>query len=142
MNMGIEETLKSWLEQDGVTATVNTGLSAEQVASDEQTVFVSAENSDHRVGPLQMVMTKFIVTTPSHINEDDDGNAALQSHQDLSNQVRALVEGWDASSLRATFDSERSPDEFRGAFFVGEEPTVSDGGWLTTLSLNVGVFRG
>lgn len=142
MNMAIEETLKSWLEQDGITAKVNTGLSAEQVASDEQTVFVSAENSDHRVGPLQMVMTKFIVTTPSHMNEDDDGTSALQSHQDLSEQVRVLVEGWDASNLRTTFDTERSPDEFRGAFFVGEEPTVSEGGWITTLSLNMGVFRG
>ena len=36
MNMAIEETLKSWLEQDGITATVNTGLSAEQIASDSR----------------------------------------------------------------------------------------------------------
>ena len=142
MNMGIEETLKSWLEQDGVTATVTTGLSSEQIASDQQTVFVSAENAEHRVGPLQMVTTRFIVTTPSHMNEDDDGSSALQSHQDLSDQVRVLVEGWDASNLRTTFDSERSPDQFKGAFFVGEEPTVSEGGWITTFTLNMGVLRG
>jgi hypothetical protein len=142
MNMGIEETLKSWLEQDGVTVKVNTGLSADIIENDEQTVFTSAENSDHRVGPLQMVTARFIITTPSHMDEDDDGNSALQSHQNLSDQVRSLVEGWDSSNLRTTFDTERSPDEFRGAFFVGEEPTVSEGGWITTLTLNMGVFRG
>ena len=63
-----------------------------------------------------MVMTKFIVTTPSHTNEDDDGTSALQSHQDLSEQVRVLVEGGTHPTLRTTFDTERSPDEFRGAF--------------------------
>ena len=98
MNIGIEETLKSWLEQDGITGTVNTGLSAQQVAGDEQTVFVSAEESSHRVGPLQMITAKFIVATPSHNNVDDDAEAALQSHQDLSEQVRALVEGWELSA--------------------------------------------
>ena len=142
MNMGIEETLKSWLEQDGGKVKVNTGLSADIIENDEQTVFTSAENSDHRVGPLQMVTARFIITTPSHMDEDDDGNSALQSHQNLSEQVRSLVEGWDSSNLRTTFDTERSPDEFRGAFFVGEEPTVSEGGWITTLTLNMGVFRG
>ena len=142
MNIGIEETLKSWLEQDGITGTVNTGLSAQQVAGDEQTVFVSAEESSHRVGPLQMITAKFIVATPSHNNVDDDAEAALQSHQDLSEQVRALVEGWDDSNLKTIFNTERAPDEFRGGFFVNEEPTVIDGGWMTTLTLSFGTFRG
>lgn len=143
MNSLSEEAFKQWLEDEGVTVPVHTGLTADRIPNAGQHITCYLQSSEHVVGPLyrnDMAIT--IATAPhSHADEGEDFTDSLADHRTLSTTVRALIDGYDSTDLDDTFASVTT-DAFSGLFVRDEQAAVDDGRWITTINFMFGSRRG
>ncbi len=143
MNSVAEEAFKTWLEDEGITAPVHTGLTADRIPNAGQHISCYLQSNEHVVGPLykgDMAIT--IATSPhSHADEDEDFTDALDDHRTLCASVRALIEGYDSTDLDSTFAT-ATGDAFSGLFIRDEQSSVDDGRWITTINFMFGSRRG
>lgn len=138
-----EEAFKQWLEDEGVTAEIHTGLTADRIPNSGQHVSCYAQSAERVVGPLYKVdMVLAVATSPSNFeDEDENPEDALASHKTLVATIQGLVEGYDATELDETY-GDVTGDAFSGAFLRDIQHTVEDSRWVTTINFMFGARRG
>lgn len=138
-----EEAFKDWLEAEGVTAAIHTGLTSDRIPNSGQHIQCYAQSADRVVGPLYKVEMSIIVQTSPSDFDDEDGDPAdaLASHKALATTIQELVEGYDATDLDTIY-GEVTGDAFSGAFLRDIQNGVEDARWITTINFMFGARRG
>lgn len=139
MNLHIvEKGLKVWLEAEGVTVPVHTGITHEEIPPEAQIVSCYCPSSEHVIGPLYKANVQIIIATPPHADAGDDRSASLGSHSALITQVEGLVDGYAGNSLRTEFDTETGYT-FSGLWKPDGQGAPDSGRWVHTINIQVGV---
>jgi hypothetical protein len=137
-----EEAFKTWLEDEGVTVAIHTGITSDRIPNSGQHIQCYAQSADRVVGPLYKVeMAIVIATSPSSFDDvTGDEEDALASHKALVGTVQDLVEGYDATDLDVTYGTVTG-DVFSGAFLRDIQNGVDDARWVTTINFMFGARR-
>ena len=138
-----EEAFKDWLEDEGITAAIHTGITSDRIPNSGQHIQCYAQSADRVVGPLYKVEMAIVVATSPSSFDDETGDEAeaLASHKTLVGTIQALVEGYDATDLDTIYGTVTG-DAFSGAFLRDIQNGVEDARWVTTINFMFGARRG
>jgi len=137
MNSELESGFKTWLVEEGVAGEIFTGFTGEVQPSDSQTLTIFVPDCEHIVGPLYRATVRFIVSTPSH--DDDDPQVSLANHRAKVGEVRALLQGFKTSTMKESLETSTAFLSRGGHLQNGGEATINGGDWLTTLVFVAGI---
>ena len=138
MNHSSEIAFKAWLEAEGIAIPVYTGLSAAEVGNEVQYIDCYAGDSEHVVGGLNKLSMKIVLSTPSHMDATNDETVSLAAHKDILTALRPFVADFESSQLETVYNAQ-SGHTLAGGFFQGEDESVDEGRWITTLNLMIGI---
>lgn len=137
MNAILEEGLKVWLAAEGVVEPIFTGLTSDKQPVDDQTITVFVRDTPRTVGALYRANCSFTIATPSR--DESTPEEALAHHKTTCETVRALLEGFAATTLKASLEASTSLF-FRGGFLKSGGSSGVDGGkWITTIEFVAGI---
>lgn len=130
MNIPVETSLAAWLRAldafDGIP--VHTGQSADTIPQDQPVLLAGCESTEAVARGYYKATASIVLATPAVIE------GALETHAALADSLRSSL--LSASSLAAAFPADLT---LAGADLLSVEDTQSDGRWLTTASLSLGL---
>jgi hypothetical protein len=129
-NSALEHALVNGLIATGVSAPVQAGSSAEQIANDGPTVIVSVPEIQHVVGPLHRATVHWIVSAQAYQTSEGVYRATVQA-------VRTAVAGFATNGLASALAG--SGFGLAGLHVGDSSEQIEDGRWVNSISMTLGL---
>lgn len=129
-NSALEQVLVNGLIAAGVTAPVQAGSSADQIANEGPTVIVSVPEIQHVVGPLHRATVHWIVSAPAYQTTETLYRETVQS-------VRTAVAGFATNGLASALAG--SAFGLAGLHVGDSSELIEDGRWVNSLGMTLGL---
>ena len=130
MNIGVETSLAAWLRAlqafDGIP--VHTGQSADTIPQDQPVLLAGCESTEAVARGFYKATASIVLVTPAVIE------GSLEAHTALAESLRSALLA--ASELADAFAPALT---LAGADLRSVDDTQSDGRWVTTAALTIGL---